>query len=748
MRVLETIVRGALAAALAAGLSMTAVGQDGPTTKEVAVVDDSAPAPASDGHRAMVAQLALAAERTDEHNKWLGTALVMTLRERAEQKLASMRPAQRIQLLRRLGREELRIGNYDRSVAAHTRALVIAEAPRNGQSDELRHDCAYELGVASLRMGETENCVECNCCESCLFPLVATAQHTNRRGSEGALTAFRRALELEPDDVNAIWLMNIAAMTLGQYPDAIPPEQRVDLAQFASDVPFPRFDNSSDVAGVNTFNLCGGACFDDFDNDGDIDLVTGDFDPRGRLAFFRNRGDGTFTDESTRSRLGDLAAGLNLVQADYDNDGLVDILVFRGAWLDDEGRFHPNSLIRNLGDGRFEDVTIAAGLADVNAACLSGSWADFDNDGDLDLYCGNESGREFGVANQLFRNNGDGTFTDVAPAAGVDCDKHTKGVTWGDYDGDGDQDLYVSNLSHHNLLYRNEGDGTFVDVAEQVGVQGPIISFPTWFWDYDNDGVLDLYVGRYSLDLELVAREYLGHEVKSERAACYHGSGTGTFEDRAHELGVDRISSPMGANFADIDSDGWLDFYLGTGFPGYEGLMPNLLYLNQRGQSFADVTTAARVGHLQKGHAVAFGDVDNDGDVDLFAQLGGAFQGDGFANALFMNPGTGNRSMALQLIGTESNRSAIGARIRVEVAEPDGTLRTIHSHVTSGGSFGANPLRQTIGLGRADRATSVEVHWPTSGVTQRFEDLPAGHLVRITEGTDTLEIIAYESLGR
>jgi len=177
--------------------------------------------------------------------------------------------------------------------------------------------------------------------------------------------------------------------------------------------------------------------------------------------------------------------------------------------------------------------------------------------------------------------------------------------------------------------------------------------------------------------------------------------------------------------------------YLGTGFPQYEGLVPNVMYWNRGGKRFADVTTAGGFGHLQKGHAIAFADLDRDGDQDVFAEMGGAFKGDAFGNALFRNPGFGNHALTLVLVGVQSNRSAIGARIRCDLVE-DGTTRSVYRHVSSGGSFGASPLRQAIGLGRAEQVDVLVIEWPTSGLVQTFRDVPAGRTFRVTEGVDEL----------
>jgi hypothetical protein len=371
-------------------------------------------------------------------------------------------------------------------------------------------------------------------------------------------------------------------------------------------------------------------------------------------------------------------------------------------------------------------VTFDVGLGDVHYPTQTAAWADYDNDGDLDLFIGNER-----YPSQLFRNDG-GRFTDVAGQAGVQNLQVAKGCSWGDYNRDRFPDLYVSNLAGDNRLYRNNRNGTFTDVATDLGVAGPYLSFPTWFWDYDNDGLLDLYVASYEVGVRFVAADYLGQSVTCEPDRLYRGTTDGRFEDVATEAGLTRPTQPMGSNFGDFNNDGWLDFYLGTGYVDYDGLMPNLLFVNRGGRRFEDVTFAAGVGHLQKGHGVAFADLDNDGDQDIFEQMGGALAGDRFHNVLYHNPGADGHWINVRLVGRRSNRSAIGARIHVVVGQGD-ARRDIYRWVNSGGSFGANPLRQHIGLGNASQIETLEVYWPTSDERQEWHDLAADRWIEITE---------------
>jgi hypothetical protein len=262
--------------------------------------------------------------------------------------------------------------------------------------------------------------------------------------------------------------------------------------------------------------------------------------------------------------------------------------------------------------------------------------------------------------------------------------------------------------------------------------------FSCWAFDYDNDGWEDVFATSYDRSLGDVVKGLIGRPHGRYPNRLYRNVG-GKFEDRTKAAGLDGCYAAMGSNFADFDNDGFLDFYLGTGEPSFATLIPNRMFRNVDGKRFSEITASAGVGHLQKGHAVACGDYDRDGDVDLFVQIGGAVDGDRYQNVLFRNPGQGHRSLTMKLVGEKSNRSAIGARIKVTTAGPD--PRTIHRTVSSGSSFGANTLEQTIGLGDADSAALVEVCWPATGCVQTFRDVPAGRRIEIVEFAE-----AYKTL--
>jgi hypothetical protein len=562
------------------------------------------------------------------------------------------------------------------------------------------------------------------------MPIAGPGVHREQKATREAIAHLTVLLERNPAHPTARWLLNIASMAAGDYPDKVPGEFLIPPHKFASEEDFPRFLDVAQELGVSgPADMCGGTIIDDFDGDGYLDIVCSSWDTlHAGMHYFRNNADGTFVDRTAEAGLANVIGGLNLVQGDYDNDGDLDIFILRGAWLADKGK-HPNSLLANDGRGFFRDVTFDVGLEEASGPSHSAAFADYDLDGDLDLYVGSESG----YASQLWENDGRGRFTNVASRAGVLNRRFAKGVAWGDIDGDRFPDLFVSNYKGENRMYRNNRNGTFTDVAEQAGVTYPLVSFATWFWDYNNDGALDLYVASYIARMDDLAGQYLGHEYHGECQCLYEGDGHGGFRDVTAERKLLRVTTTMGANFGDLDNDGYPDFYLGTGYPDYEALMPNVMYHNQKGRGFADVSTAGGFGHLQKGHGVGFGDLDNDGDQDVYIQLGGAFPGDVYGNSLFENPGFGGHWIGVRLVGQRSNRFGVGARIHVVIHE-EGLQRDVYQFVTTGGSFGCNPLRQQLGLGRAMQIDRLDIFWPATGETQSFQNVGADQFLEITEG--------------
>lgn len=685
----------------------------------------------ADSHQRMLARLR-EVQLESQDNPYFGRGALLAAKRDYDRAKSEGDFLGTLQAIESVGRELTFSGNPDDALKTYAQAdRLLAVMRRSGAPPELitswEGRIHFGKGIAGMRKAENENCVHCQDGEGCLFPIRPKGVHQLKQGAEIARDNFVEVIRRNPNNVAAVWLLNLAHMTLGTFPEGVPKTYDLPRDRLKSEVDFPWFANVALPLGLDTMSLSGGVIAEDFDGDHWLDLVVSEWGGSGQLRYFRNNGDGSFSDQTESANLAGIFGGLNLVQADYDNDGDIDVLVLRGAWLRETGN-HPNSLLENDGSGRFRDVAYQAGLAGNDFPTQTAAWNDFDRDGDLDLMVGNEQS-----PSQLFQNNGNGTFNDIASKVGLQINSFVKGVAWGDIDEDGFPDLYVSNYMTPNRLFHNDFGEGFTDITEQSGVAAPKASFAVWFWDYNNDGNLDLFCPGYLEGVQHVAADYFEMDSKGQTDLLYQGNGDGTFTEVGQQRGFDHVSQTMGCNFGDLDNDGFLDIYLGTGYPGFEALMPNVMYRNEGGKSFQDVSVAGGFSHLQKGHAIAFADFDHDGDQDVFAELGGAYPGDGFRNALFENPGFQRHSLSVRLIGTESNSCAIGARIKATFHD-DEQERSVYRWVGSGSSFGANPFRESIGTGNATKVDRLEITWPRSGKTQVFEEIDCDQLLLITEG--------------
>ncbi|MFT4114571.1 FG-GAP-like repeat-containing protein [Silvibacterium sp.] len=647
-----------------------------------------------------------------------------------------------------LGNELLRVGDSEAAVDTFESVVKLGKNRGLHFPAELDRSLHENLALAYLRLGEQENCLTHHAAASCIFPIRGSGVHTIRRGAEGAVREYTALLAAKPDDNLARWLLNIAYMQLGEYPAKVPHAWLIPEDRFRSDAPFPAWEDIAMSTNIHAMNHAGGVAVQDFDGDGLLDIMLSSSGPLDQLRFYHNNGDGTFSDRTAAAGLIGETGGLNLVATDYNNDGRPDILILRGGWWHQFGDY-PVSLLRNNGDGTFDDVTRAAGLLTFGPT-QTAAWADYDNDGWLDLFLGHESEPGQPWRSQLFHNNRDGTFTEVGAENGLADLGYVKGVAWGDYNNDGRPDLYISTRDGHNRLFRNDGPADpahpdpahwrFTDVTAQAHVQGPAHSFATWFFDYDNDGWPDLFVAGYGITSEEdVGAFELGHANDAQLPRLYRNNRDGTFTDVTHRVHLDRAILTMGSSFGDLDSDGWLDVYLGNGDPDYRTLLPNRMFRNRNGDKFEDVTTAGGFGNLQKGHGVAFADFENSGRVDVFEEMGGALPGDLFMSSLYRNPGNGNHWITLILEGTRSNRPAFGARIDVRFRE-NGVERHVYRTIGYGASFGGNPWREPIGLGSATSVESVEVRWP-SGAVQHFDTPAVDRFYRLREGSASAELL-------
>ena len=492
-----------------------------------------------------------------------------------------------------------------------------------------------------------------------------------------------------------------------------------------------------------------GAAFLDYDNDGDLDLyivnsavlpgLVADTPPMNVL--YRNDTDRGFTDVTGEAGVGHPGYGMGCGTADYDNDGDPDLYVTN---------FGENVLYRNNGDGTFTDVTVHARVGDSDKWSSSCAFVDYDHDGNLDLYVVNyldydiaedgewydTNGRRIysnprvyeGVSDTLYRNNGDGTFTDVTQRAGVYNDTGKGlGVTCGDYDNDGRIDIYVANDTTPNFLYRNMGNGTFMDLGVIAGVaynedgvaEG---GMGVDFGDYDNDGFLDIFVTNFS----------------RETNTLYRNDSNDIFTDAtyiAHLGDPSFLKLGFGTKFFDVDNDGDLDLFVANGHvysiiesqsDTLEYAQTDQLFLNMEGSSFLDVSkrVGAYFSMKRVTRGAAFGDYDNDGDTDIFVvnlnQKAVLLRNDG---------GNGNNWLKIKTVGVKSNRDGIGARIKVVTRS-----RTQLREVQAGSSYlSGHDLRLIFGLGTDTKATEVKITWP-SGLEQTLAEVEANRFLIITEG--------------
>ena len=506
--------------------------------------------------------------------------------------------------------------------------------------------------------------------------------------------------------------------------------------------------------------LGSGALFFDFDADGALDLyivnathipppVAENTDqthlPRNKL--YWNNGDGTFTDITQKAGVGDIGYGVGCAAADVNNDGYPEIYVTN---------YGQNRLYHNNGDGTFTDVTQKTGVGDERWG-TSCAFLDYDLDGDVDLYVVNymnfsveenrwwetrgirtycsptdqiAGSRFVSEPDILYRNNGDGTFTNVTEAAGISHRALGLAVAVGDYDNDGYPDLHIANDMEADLFYRNNGDGTFTETADLTGTGYDGNGFPgsgmgSAFGDYDNNGYLDLVVSNAS----------------SLPVLLYQNESAIFFTDVSFTSGIGAVTLPYfkwAVEFLDYNNDGLLDLYVANGHLQEnialfsDGTYPqsDLLFRNRHGQDgtyyFTDASVEVGLTQLPKrvSRGAAFGDYDNDGDIDIF--LNNSNQP---ATLLRNDGGNSNHWLTIQPIGTQSNASGIGAKIVLKAGE-----LSLFKEVRSGASYlSQSDLRVHFGLGKNSEVDSLEIHWQ-GGLTERFINVESNQILRVKEG--------------
>ena len=398
-----------------------------------------------------------------------------------ERRLQSAQGNERLNLLFSYGLELLNAGKTEESIVVLDELLVVIESNNVQAKSELIYYIKKQLAIAYMRKAEQENCIANHTDESCIIPISPKAQHVLTEGSLRAIDYLNDLLSLNPNDLECQYLLNIAHMTLGQYPEQVPVQFRIPETHFSRSAKIERFTDIAMNLGVDVNELSGGTCVDDFNGDGYLDIIASSWNFEDQIRYFESDGIGGYVDKTIEAGLEGVTGGLNLRHADFDNDGYLDFLILRGAWLSMYGSV-PNSLMRNNGDGTFTDVTKASGLYTLNPT-QTAVWADVNLDGWVDLFIANEWTEAKQSLCELFINNGNGTFENVAEEAGINIPGYFKGVASGDVNNDLYPDFYLSDYDGLNTLYINTtkegGRPTFEVATESAGVADPVLSFPT-----------------------------------------------------------------------------------------------------------------------------------------------------------------------------------------------------------------------------------------------------------------------------
>ena len=563
-----------------------------------------------------------------------------------------------------------------------------------------------------------------------------------RRYAE-SIKFLERALALHPDAWSRLWL----ATALHRVPGPEAAERSASLFTFGDHVGggtaanFP-FVDRADSWGLRRWALAGALSFFDMDGDTYLDMVANGVWAHPELYRYSPGKGFTLTDDAALSTVQNTPPGS--VVADFNNDGFPDLYSTQAAWFS----AGPNRLFKNDGGRRFVDKSATSGDAMLLTQNSCGAAAlDFDRDGLVDLAVTGTQGGSI----HLLRNRGDFVFEDVSEAAGIPpLQPTTVGLAVGDVNGDGWPDIFVNSFSPPtpsasigsvgpNRLFINQGDGTFKDEAVSRGVeQGTPMGFASWMFDYDNDGDMDILATTFT--------EYEGHLIRGFEQklphrrtyvgpALYKNDGTGHFQNVTESAGF-LPAGYMGAGYLDFDLDGDLDVVLGPGSHPLPYMQPLMFYRNDGGDKFTNITPLDDPDFYGKFHGMAFADVDRDGDPDFYVNNGGVLLSDRFRDLFLENQTKGATWLHLGLTGTESNRSAIGARVEVHVGE-----RKLVQEVAAGQGFSStNSPYLIFGLGTAPSVDKVQIRWP-SGKVQTLPSLTAGQAIIVTEGSKSLRRI-------
>jgi hypothetical protein len=538
-----------------------------------------------------------------------------------------------------------------------------------------------------------------------------------------SITDAVASLDADPSSRRARYWMWLAARKLGGYPDEVPESWQVEV-KAGRNTPGVQFEDVGAEIGLDKTSGGRGTAVFDMDGDGYLDIVVSS--AHAGCSVYRNNGDGTYSDVSVGSGLDACVNTFAVVVGDYNNDGLDDLYITQQGFYPGESR-----LYRNNGDGTFTDVTRESG-AGCWGPSFAAQWVDYDCDGNLDLFVCSNLGGVFdrSLPNRLFHNNGDGTFTDVSRQSGLATSTPTIGGCWGDYDNDGYPDLFVSSGLGHSKLFRNNRDGTFTDVSREAGLDHVVIGTVAFWCDYDNDGWLDLVQCTWSPEDDVLDTLFHGRGPDAGRPMrVFHNNGDGTFTLKTFELGLTGCFGTMSANLGDFNNDGYVDFLLGNGDPHMNRTEPpTALEFDAVSGKYRNITFAAGLPFVGKGHGANLADLAGDGRLSLIMASGGAYPGDLMTMSVFRPTSLPGNYLNVRLVGVNSNRNAIGARLRLDAGG-----RSRHSLVSGGSGFGCLPYEQHFGLGTCVAVDALEIWWP-GGARQHLEHLPVNTTIRIIEG--------------
>jgi hypothetical protein len=588
----------------------------------------------------------------------------------------------------------------------------------------------------ATRMELGRNQIKCGFNEEAAYNLLTASRNPSLRAlalHEAAVALHRcgkfqeaarvgsEAMVADPGNERARSWLWLTSTRLGGYPDSIPKEHRMEM-KAGYERPTVHFEDIAHKIGLDKTSAGRGLAVFDYNNDGLLDVVI--TSAHGGSNLYRNNGDGTFTDVSVESGIDTCVNGFVVTVGDYNNDGYADLFITRLGFFVGEAQ-----LYRNNGDGTFTDVTEEAGLK-IWGPAFTASWVDYDCDGYLDLFVANNLGGLFDrkTPNRLFHNNGNGTFTEVTDQAGLSTIWPTIGSAWGDYNDDGYPDLFLSNAMGSSQLYRNNGDGTFTDVSEEAGVTGYCIGSVTFWCDYNNDGLLDIVQFSWSDHEDVIYTMRNGKGPPTGRPhRIYHNNGDGTFTLKDREVGLDGCWGSMSGNFGDFNNDGNIDLLLGNGSPRMDRLEPPIL-LESDGTKFRNVTFSSGLPFSGKSHGSNMADLFGDGRMSILIAAGGAYPGDLLTTIVYYPKELPGNYLNVRLVGVKSNRSAIGARITLHAGG-----RQQMREVGGGSNFGCLPFEQHFGLADIKIANAIDIRWP-SGLRQRILNPPVNDTIQITEG--------------